>query len=264
MPTKAATVKILCLFLLLTLAVAAQDVLTNDSIVKMIKAGLGEGIVVSTIQSQPGKYSVTPDALIKLKQQGVSEKIIEAMVSKGPGGSSTASASSSTANTDSDVPQGVDIGVYFKKAGKWEEMLPDVVNWKTGGVIKHLASAGVVKGDVNGHLQGVHSRNSLTSPVEVLIYAPEGVAITEYQLIHLHENPNDSREFRTVTGGVLHESGGATRDVIPFEGKKVASRTYKVLLPKIGAGEYGFLPPGAVTSSSSASIGKMYTFRLVE
>ena len=257
--------KALWLFFALSLAVIAQDVLTNDSIVKMIKAGLGEGIVVSTIQSQPGKYTVTPDALIKLKQEGVSEKIIEAMVAKGSAGASVASPSPATGSAmDSDIPQGVDIGVYFKKAGKWEEMLPDVVNWKTGGVIKHFASAGVVKGDVNGHLQGVHSRNSVNSPVEVLIYAPEGVAITEYQLIHLHENADDSREFRTVTGGVLHESGGATRDVITFEGKKVASRMYKVLLPKIGAGEYGFLPPGAVTSSSSASIGKMYTFRLIE
>jgi hypothetical protein len=75
---------------------------------------------------------------------------------------------------------------------------------------------------------------------------------------------NDSREFRTVTGGVMHVSGGATRDVIPFEGKKIANRMYKVLLPNLGAGEYGFLPPGAVTSSNSASIGKMYTFRLIE
>ena len=163
----------------------------------------------------------------------------------------------------SEIPQGVDVGVYYKKAGKWEEMLPDVVNWKTGGVVKHIASVGIVKGDVNGHIQGAHSRNSFTSAVEIVVYASEGIAITEYQLIHLHETA-ESREFRTVTGGVLHESGGATRDVLPFEGKKVANRMYKVLLPKMGAGEYGFLPPGAVTSSSSASIGKMYTFRLVE
>jgi hypothetical protein len=259
--------KTLWLFFALTLIVSAQEALTNDSIVKMAKAGLSEGIVVSTIQNQPGKYSLTPDDLIKLKQQGVSEKVIEAMVAKGlakSSGSAAVASQSAGDSTDGDVPQGVDIGVYFKKDGKWEEMLPDVVNWKTGGVLKHIATAGVVKGDVNGHLQGMHSRNSVTSPVEVLVYAPEGVAITEYQLIHLHENPDDSREFRTVTGGILHESGGATRDVIPFEGKKVASRMYKVLLPKIGAGEYGFLPPGAVTSSSSASIGKMYTFRLLE
>lgn len=257
--------KILRSLLVCAVLASAQDVLTNDSIIKMVKAGLGETVVVNMIQSQPGKYSLTADDLVKLKQQGVSDKILAAIVTKGSGGSSVATnpAATPTASADSDIPTGIDIGVYYKKADKWEEMLPEVVNWKTGGVIKHLASAGIVKGDVNGHINGAHTRNSLTTPIEVLIYAPEGVAITEYQLIHLHDTA-DSREFRTVTGGVLHESGGATRDVLPFEGKRVANRMYKVLLPKMGAGEYGFLPPGAVTSSSSASIGKMFTFRLIE
>lgn len=142
-------------------------------------------------------------------------------------------------------------------------MLPEVVNWKTGGVLKTIGTAGIVKGDVNGHINGAHSRNSLASPVEVFIYTPEGAAITEYQLLRLREH-NESREFRTVTGGVMHVSGGATRDLIPFEGKKVANRMYKVLLPNLGAGDYGFLPPGAFGSASSASIGKMYTFRVIE
>jgi len=97
----------------------------------------------------------------------------------------------------------------------------------------------VVKGDVNAHIEGAHSRNLVKSPVEILVYAPEGVAITEYQLIHLHENSNN-REFRTVTGGVMHQSGGATRDIVAFEGKKIAPRTYKVTLPTLGAGEFGF------------------------
>ncbi len=39
---------------------------------------------------------------------------------------------------------------------------------------------------------------------------------------------------------------------------------YKALLPSLGAGEYGFLPPGAITSASAASSGKSYTFRLIE
>ena len=259
--------KVLRLLCVCAVLAGAQDVLNNDSIIKMVKAGLGEGVVVSMVQSQPGKYSLTADDLVKLKQQGVPDKVMAAMVSKGTAGpapaTSPAAPPEAASSGSADIPSGIDIGAYYKKAGKWEEMLPEVVNWKTGGVVKHLASAGVVKGDVNGHINGAHTRNSITTPIEILIYAPEGVAITEYQLIHLHES-GDYREFRTVTGGVLHVSGGATRDIIPFEGKKVANRMYKVDLPKMGAGEYGFLPPGAVTSSSSASIGKMYTFRLVE
>jgi hypothetical protein len=104
----------------------------------------------------------------------------------------------------------------------------------------------------------------VNTPAEILIYTAEGVAITEYQLLRLRAN-KDAREFRTVTGGVFHTSGGATRDLIPFEGKKMASRTYTITLPNLSSGEYGFLPPGAVMSSSaSASLGKMYTFRILE
>jgi len=256
--------KTLCLIVTLALSALAQEALTNDSVVKMIKAGLGEGVIVGMIQSQPGNYTLTPDDLVKLKSQGVTDKMLGAMIAKGSGGAAPSEGAASAPAAGSDLPKDADIGVYFKRGSEWEEMLPEVVNWKTGGVLKHVASAGVVKGDVNGHLEGVHSRNSLKSPVEVVIYAPEGVAITEYQLLHLHEQ-TDSREFRTVTGGVMHESGGATRDVIPFEGKRVQKGVYKVLLPNtLGAGEYGFLPPGASGSHSSASIGKIYTFRIIE
>lgn len=248
-------------FIVFAFVASGQEILNNDAVVKMVKAGLGEGLIVSMVQNQPGNYSLTPEDLVKLKQEGVSEKILTAMVTKGAGNSSPKT--EDKPQLDGDYPKDIDIGVFYKKGGKWEEMLPEVVNWKTGGVLKSIASAGIVKGDINGHIAGEHSRNSTASPLEILIYAPEGVAITEYQLLHMHEE-KDSREFRTVTGGVLHVSGGATRDVVPFEGTKVASRMFKVLLPSLGAGEYGFLPPGAVTSSNSASIGKMYTFRVIE
>ncbi len=244
----------------------AQEVLTNESVVKMVKAGLGEDLIVSMIKSQPGKYSLTSDELVKMKGQGVSEKELGAMIGKTSDSSAPVSGKGNgpaVAAAGLDVPNDLEIGAYYKKAGKWNEMLPEVVNWKTGGVMKSIASGGMIKGDVNGHIQGTNSRNSLASPVEVVIYTPEGVAITEYQLLHLRDHA-DSREFRTVTGGVMHVSGGAVRDVVPFEGTKLANRTYKVVLPSLGAGEYGFLPPGAVGSASSASIGKMYTFRVIE
>ena len=255
--------KLLRLFLVLAFLASAQETLNNDSVAKMVKAGLGESLIVSMVQNQPGKYTLTPDALVKLKQQGVPDKVLSAMVGKGSASGPSSSEPASAEPAGADVPQSIEIGVYYRKGGKWEEMLPDVVNWKTGGVMKSIATAGVVKGDVNGHIEGPHSRNSVATPVEVLIYSPEGVAITEYQLLRLRDNKG-SREFRTVTGGVMHVSGGATRDLVPFEGKKIATRTYKVVLPNLGAGEYGFLPPGAVTSASSASLGKMYSFRLLE
>ena len=258
--------------------------LAIDDVVKMLDAKLSEAIIVGQVKKNNVPFDLSPVELITLKKASASDGLLEVLmdpskpyvppaVNAVPPAAQAMPASvaapvsqpqASSTPAEPDLPMGADIGAYFKKGGKWEEMLPEVVNWKTGGIIKNIASAGIVKGDVNGHIPGAHSRNSATSPLEVVLYAPEGVAITEYQLIHLDEQ-SDSREFRTVTGGVLHASGGATRDVIPFEGKKVASRVYRILLPpSFGAGEYGFLPPGAMTSSNSASIGKIYTFRLIE
>lgn len=135
--------------------------------------------------------------------------------------------------------------------------------WRSAKPIR-LAYGRVVQGDVNGRTNGPHSRNYVNTPAEFVIIAPEGVAITEYQLLRLRDE-KDAREFRSVTGGVLHVSGGATRDLVPFESKKLASRSFSIILLRLTPGEYGFLPPGALTSShSSSSLGKMYTFRLTE
>jgi len=64
-------------------AIFAQQVLNNDTVIRMVKAGLSDEIVVSTISSSPGTYDTTPDGLIALKQAGVSDKVIGAIVNKG-------------------------------------------------------------------------------------------------------------------------------------------------------------------------------------
>jgi hypothetical protein len=240
----------------------AQSVLNNDSITKMAKAGLGDDVIISMVKGQAGNYSVNPDAVIQLKSAGLSEKVIAAMVEKNS--ASSASATPTVALVKA-APPVDEVGVYFKnKDDKWTEILPEVVNWKTGGFLKTLATDGIVKGDVNGHVEGKTSRNSMNTPLAFLIYTPEGVAITEYQLLHLHES-GKSREFRSMTGGVVHSSGGAKRDEVEFEGKKVAPRMYEIILANgVKGGDYGFLPPGALSSSNMASSGKIYSFHVVE
>jgi hypothetical protein len=243
----------------------AQEPLTNESIVKLVKAGLSEDMIVSMVNAQPAKYSLNTDDIVALKTAGVSEKIIVAMVTRSAAPAPAAPPTPAAAPAPA-APTGLpnEVGVYYKKGDTWVEVLPEIVNWKTGGFLKSMATAGVVKGDVNGRITGKNSRNTVKTPLEFVIYAPEGVAITEYQLLHLREQSN-AREFRTVTGGVFHVSGGATRDLVAFEGKRVASRTFAVTLSNLQPGEYGFLPPGAMASGhASSSLGKIYSFRFLE
>lgn len=162
-----------------------------------------------------------------------------------------------------DLPD--EVGVYYwSDSDGWVQMMSEPVNWKTGGVLKTIGTAGVIKGDVNGHIRGHAGLTRMTGQIQLLIYCPEGVEASEYQLVRLHEHP-DSREFRTVTGGILHASGGADRDTIDFEPSHVARRTWIIRIGSLTPGEYGVLPPGLSGSNSAASqLGKMYTFSVAE
>lgn len=236
---------------------AAQQTLTNDSILKMVKSGLGEDVVVSMIQSQPGNYSISLDAMVALKSAGVTDKELAAMASK-------RSIASATSTTEAGTYDDLDIGVYYKLSGQWTMIPTERVNWKTGGVLKSIASEGIVKGDVNGRLDGATSTTKLYTPLDFLMKTADGVEATDFQLVHLHDK-KDAREFRTVTGGVFHASGGASRDAIRFEQKRIARQTYEVTFPAgLPAGEYAFLAPGLTGSSTSGSAGKAYTFHLTE
>jgi hypothetical protein len=242
----------------LGVASAQQFTNTNDSVIEMVKAGMSDSIVISAINSQPAHFSLTVNDLIALKQAGVSDAVMAAMIAK----TNPAAAPAAATPPAGDFP--ADIGVYYMQRGVYTELQPEVVNTKTGGFLKSLATDGIVKQDINGNIKGEHSPTSITSPLEFLIVDRDGDDPIEYQLLRLHAK-SKYREFRSVTGGVFHASTGASRDAVEFKSTKVAPLTYKITLPgPLAPGDYGFLPPGAFTSRNLASSGKMYTFSLRE
>ncbi|HXY26263.1 MAG TPA: hypothetical protein VEI73_16545 [Candidatus Acidoferrum sp.] len=60
-----------------------QAPLTNADVIKMVKGGVPESAIVSSIQSGPTKFDLSATALTGLRKAGVSEKIIEAMRASG-------------------------------------------------------------------------------------------------------------------------------------------------------------------------------------
>jgi hypothetical protein len=63
----------------------AQKALNNDGVIKMVKAGLSDDLIVSTINAQPGSYDTSADALNALKAAGASGKVLVAIVMKTAG-----------------------------------------------------------------------------------------------------------------------------------------------------------------------------------
>jgi hypothetical protein len=130
--------------------------------------------------------------------------------------------------------------------------------------MKHMATEGIVKGDTNGHIKGAESPTKLTTATNILIFMPDTYSANDYVLVKLHKN-SDNREFRAVTGGVFHSSGGATKDMVEFGSQKIAPHVYQLTFATpLTPGEYGIVQPGATATSNLAVAGKIYSFSIKE
>lgn len=65
-----------------TVAGKATDnrILTNEDIVGLKQAGLGDEVIVAKVKSSPGKYRLETEDVVALKNQGISEAVILAMI----------------------------------------------------------------------------------------------------------------------------------------------------------------------------------------
>jgi hypothetical protein len=247
----------------------AQQGLTNADIIKMQSAGLSENIILASVNGQPAAYDTSTDGLLALKKAGVSDAVVAAMISRNAAmknGVSNPAGTNVPVPAAAGPPPGVDeVGVYYQDKNKaWHPVPSEIVNTKSGGLLKSIASDGIVKGDMNGHVKGAESATKLTTGSNLLIFMPETFSANDYILVKLHKN-SDNREFRAMTGGVFHSSGGAAKDTVPFGAEKLAPHVYELTFgAPLSAGEYGILPPGATATSNLAASGKIYSFSILE
>lgn len=54
--------------------------MTNADVIKMVKGGLPESVVIGSIQSQPAKYDLSPDGLIALHTAGLTQGEMDAIL----------------------------------------------------------------------------------------------------------------------------------------------------------------------------------------
>ena len=68
------------LFLLIVPNAFAAEVLTNDGVVAMVKAGLGDEVVISKIKTSQGQFDLSAQGLVQLKESGASDAVIKSMI----------------------------------------------------------------------------------------------------------------------------------------------------------------------------------------
>ena len=189
----------------------AQQSLNNDSVVKLVKAGLSEELIVNTINTQPGTYDVSTDGLIALKGAGVSDKVVSAIVTKTAGSAPAATAPPVLAAQISDDPMAPhEPGIYLMAKtpeGKRKMVFIDRV-----GAGREKMHRGFVSASRKAEIPGPRAATRTTDPNPVFyMYFPPTSNIGEersisspaqFSLLSL-ENRKDHRETAVAKAGMF-------------------------------------------------------------
>lgn len=90
---------------------ACAEVLTNDTVIALARAGLGAETVIAKINSSANTFDLSTDQLIKLKQAQVPDAVIAAMLGASSGAGVNAAAAGSSDSPDPLAPHAS--GIYL-------------------------------------------------------------------------------------------------------------------------------------------------------
>ena len=242
--------------LLLAASVAAQEMLSNESVIAMKKAGLSDAVILAKIRSSQSRFDVSTQSLVSLKQAGLSDQVIEAMVgATGPGGSALTAppgpAGAVRAPGAMGLPSGRD-SVFHYRGDQYIELSAAAASIETNTQFFSTKSEIVLKG------RKATYRVADREPVFFSMWAPN-----EAPLVRLKPgDDNDDRNLKISSGafmpfGGTHKQGVRNEDKIDVDAEKDPRGFYRIKPKKaLAPGEYGFI----ITQGFATGTGKVYDF----
>ena len=232
-------------------SLTAQEVLTNDSLVALKKAGLSDAIIISKIRSSQTKFDVSTKGLIGLKNAGLSDQVIEAVVNAGsapatpPAATAPAAPAAAAATATKET-------IYHLAAGKYVELNPASSSMETNVSFYSNKSELVLKG------RKAQYRVTDKKPVFYSAWGPN-----EAPLVRMKPGSDHDDRNLKIGGGSFMPFGGTqsygvrSEDKIDVDAEKDARGLYK-MTPKepLKPGEYAFV----LTFGSAAGSGRVYDF----
>ena len=264
--------KILRLFLALAFVAIAQEALNNDAIVKMVKSGLGEDVILSVVKSQPAKYTLTPDELIALKTAGVPDRVVAAMVDKGTGGGAPGAAAASgatpvagtvAAGDPNDPMSSHDSGIYLYAKNRNGEYTLTVLEQaayqgsKTGGMLGMALTYGIKKAKMKAVIPGQHAsiRTPDDQPVFYFYFEDKAAGLgkggfgagsvsnpNQFALVKLDITKSSRETIIGEFGALGANTGTNEKSMVTFKSVRIRAGLYKVVSNgPMQSGEYCFL-----------------------
>jgi len=266
-------------------AILAQDgnsggeILTNDKVITMVKAGLPNSIVVNKIHASKSSFNTSTDELIRLKNSKVPDDIINAMVEASSGASSVklATGAGDTSKTDLNDPLAThEAGIYLyeEKDGtrKMTQLEPSVSKQqKTGGVFTSAMTAGLTKVKFKAALSGRSASLQLTSrrPVFYFYFEVKNAGLSsnsyyatspsEFALVNLDIKENTREVTVSQANAFGAQSGTMDKASRAFKIEKLGPGVYRVIPDQdLADGEYGFYNGGGM--GGGATVAKIFDF----
>ncbi len=266
-------------------AAAASDVLTNDSVLKLIAAGIPEQAIIAKIQSSKTAFDLSTDRMIELKGKGVSGPVLAAMLSPsaGPAGPTELSVDSA----DLGLPHYPGVYMFGPQANKLVRITATASDQaKTGGIIGYALTMGIASASIKATIPGPQAkvRTAQARPVFYFFFdesVPRALQVggssvwqsgagnltsspTELSLVKFNQKPK-SREARVGSINIAGSKQGVMdQDRIAFDSEIVRPGVFKVV-PGVDLfdGEYGFiqtLAGGNVSGGGGALTARVYDF----
>lgn len=246
----------------LCLAVPAHaETLNNQSVIELVKVGLGEEAIIAKIESSSNQFQVTTADLVALKRAGVPSNVIAAMIgaSKDAVVSPASAASFDSPDPLVSHPAGVYMLADWLPQPKMLAIDATTSNQtKTGGFLGYALTGGLAPMSFKAVIPNAQARiRTVQSRPTFFFYFDEPSASrggsgfwragavsspAEFSLVAFKVK-SDRREAKVGQFNLAGAKAGVMdKDRIPFDYERIAPGVFKVTpQATLAPGEYGFI-----------------------
>jgi hypothetical protein len=255
------------------------ELLTNESIIALVKAGIGPDTIVAKIGVSKGNYDTTTNALISLKQAGVPDRVIAAMLDRS-GSPVLTNAIADDTNPDPLVPHSPGIYLLDERVGAMVRLNATSSNQvKTSNYWGFALTAGLssmkkklVIPNTSARIQVLDRRPTFyfyfgkAGMLADLAGFNSNVAVSatspnEFSLVRL-EQKQDHREVAVGSINIISrvKSGVSDKARVPFTYDEIAPGVFRVTPGAyLEPGEYGFVS-SVVAGADRDVIARIFDF----
>jgi hypothetical protein len=254
------------------------QVLTNNAIVEMVRAGLPVDVIIAKVQTSASNFDLSTDGLVALTGQGVDGRILRAMMlTERSGQPANYAAPAGVAGVvDENSPNAPhDAGIYiYVHTTQGPRMLlvePSVyVRGKMTGAFTTAITEGIAKTKWKAVLRGERAGTRVTDPNVVFYFYFENTRSglshadfgatnpNEFTLLHLDVKKSSREVVMMSANAYTAASGLDEKKAVPYNVERVRPGVYRVIPAEpLTPGEYGFIS-GAGNPYGAGGPGGIY------